>query len=239
MPSPVIKPQPVTLGRQCWPSKKAFFEHLATTYGLSVGSVQMRHRRGLSLREVLAWARGGLRQPVAVNGRPYENKQAFFRHLQRQYGVSANSAEYKHYGDKQPLEAIAAWAKERSTRRKAEPVIVFGWRFRSFTAVYRYYYGYSPNSDVRLRWEQWQIFDGRPAYMFLLPRLGELSQMIRLDERGRFPPEDETRKPKSCLPTNTVAEPMSDEERTWAGALHHDGRAWLTEMRARRSRAPA
>jgi hypothetical protein len=229
----------VTLGRQRWPSKKAFFEHLATTYGVSAVAAQLRHTRGLSLREVAAWARKRPSRRVTVNGRTYESKSAFFRHLARQYGGSAGYACVKYQVEKLSLEDIAAWAKERSTRRKAEPVIVFGWRFRSFTAVYRYYYGYSPNSDVRLRWEQWQIFDGRPAYMFLLPRLGELSQMIRLDERGRFPPEDETRKPKSCLPTNTVAEPMSDEERTWAGALHRDGRAWLTEMRARRSRPPA
>ncbi len=81
-------------------------------------------------------------------------------------------------------------------------VVLFGWRFRSLSALCTYYgFGYEA---LRVEWREAQR-DGKRLYDLRRVMAGIAHQWgwEALDERNRLSPEREAKLPRTCLPLNS------------------------------------
>jgi hypothetical protein len=163
---------------------------------------------------------------VTVGGRTYKDKTAFFRHLQRHYGVKETTAWQWAAPSILGLSLDQIEQRAKQLRAKRRPnqkygeVIIFGWRFKSVSAACGYYRVGQGRGAIGCRGH---IENGKPAFEFFLPAVARLWESGQLDERNRFPPEVEARMPKRMLPLNEVMEEVTDAyERKWMDAYYPD-----------------
>jgi len=117
--------------------------------------------------------------------------------------------------------------RRRKSYRKIGQVALFGWRFRSLSALCRYY-GIDKTAGIYDQWQQFVIGGGRPAYAVpsIMYRIARLRSWGDLDGWNRLLPEIEAKRPKYCLPINTRDEidwsTVPDMELGEISAIDHD-----------------
>jgi hypothetical protein len=201
-----MKPKPIAYNGETFPSRTALALRLAELTGRPAGACQkwLRETPDAPERVIERATRAPVHSIlVVVNGRTFKSKQAFYRHLHRNYGVAA---QYLSIMDLPP-EAALKWAqalrkRRRQPRQIAGEVILFGWHFRSLKALCNYY-GFNYDA-LRLEWRQAQR-DGKRLYDLRRVMAGIAHQWgwEALDERNRLSPEREAKLPRSCLPLNS------------------------------------
>lgn len=147
---------------------------------------------------------------IEVGGRAYKSQKAFCHHLSRYYGISRTTTYnwLNEYGAEATVQRAKEIRAKRRPIRRSAPVVLFGWRFRSFKAICTYYR--HPYSVAALaRWRKHLEAGGRPCDFFL-SAVAKLWTSGELDERNRWPAEFEARLPRSCLPANAEMEPVTD-----------------------------
>jgi hypothetical protein len=178
-----------------------------------------------------------------VGSQIYRTKKDFIRYVNRYYGIPAGTVTaWLNAGE--PIADVLSAAKEHRTTTPAAsywqgPVVLFGWRFASFTALCRYY-GRSPTSWNH-KWREHAAGGGTAArFSPLLVAITRLWQWSVLDERNRR--YDESDIPPRWRPQNAIPEEIIDEfEKKLVDALQPSEvdtirRAALRELERRRSR---
>jgi len=211
-----------------FPTRAELARHLAPLVGRSVHAVmwQLAERGDDAATVVELYRRSAEKSQIVVEDLTYSSKAQFIHHLRRRYHVKRGTVKLWLYGaDGSPEKALArakAYARKRSKEPKLGivPVVLFGWRFRSFSAMRRYYRIPTKNQMATDWWDH--LVAGKKPYLFppLLNGIGRLWENGFLDERNRWPAQHEARMKRSCLPLNDEMEDVEDpDERRLIDAL--------------------
>jgi hypothetical protein len=196
-------------------TRKALARELAPQLGLSAAAINMRlHANGNDLEQL---RRDVEQRRIIVDGATYPDRATFVRALhQRCHAhIRTVSAWVKHEGFDAALIRARSyarrWRKRAQQRKDLElPVILFGWEFRSFSAMARYY---GINTSHKAAWEDHVLAD-KSTCLFppITNKLAQWWQAAMLDDRNRWDAATEARMPKSRLPVNAEQMPIDD---TW------------------------
>ena len=173
----------------------------------------MLHRKGDDPAPVVAHYRAiDTRIFAQVGSRIYRTRRDFVRYINRYYRIPDRTIIGWLDADYSITDVLSAAKECHATLPPASycrgPVLLFGWRFRSFTAPCRYY-GRSPTSWNH-KWREHAAGGGTTArFSPLLLAITHLWQWGVLDERNRR--YDESEIPRRWLPRNATQEEIIDE----------------------------
>jgi hypothetical protein len=193
-------------------TRKALARELAPQLGLSVEAIDARLRKNGNDVERL---RRELEQHrIVVDDTTYPDRAAFIRALHQRYHPKLNTV--RRWVSQEGLEKALLHARtyarrwrERAQQRKdlELPIILFGWHFRSFSAMCRYY-------EIKANKAAWEdhVLANKSSCLFppIATKLAQWWQAALLDERNRWDVAAEARIPKSRLPLNPVQMPITD-----------------------------
>lgn len=230
------RPRAIVHNGRAYRSREAMAKELAGT----VGNGHSRHAVRAKLREladdvaaVIAWCRQTPARPdhnriaITAEGKPYVSYIDYGRELSRRYGVTAEVIQgwISKNGPETALAQAKAFAAKKRRHRKEHPqdntVVVFGWRWRSFSAM-KNYYNLANRPHIKSDWEDHTLRDGKPGCLFpdLARKLTRLWEVGDLNEWNRFGAAAEAKMPAHWLPINQEPEPVNDpRERIWIDAL--------------------
>jgi hypothetical protein len=123
--------------------REALTRYLAPLVGRTPYAVRaMLIKHGDDVAAALAYHR---EISTVVAGKTYRSRAHFMRALVRRYLVPEATLKTWIYSKKLPLEEVIerarAWRRQHKPTTPVEEIVLFGWRFRSFTALWRYYTG--------------------------------------------------------------------------------------------------
>jgi hypothetical protein len=221
---------PIEFNDESFADRAALAGHLCSLTKRSANATAlMLSRLGDDPVAVLAhYRKRDSREFARIGTRSYRTRRDFSRYVARYFRIPKSTVEdWLKRG--QSVDAVLARAKERHARKPPsdfpnprQPVTIFGWRFRSYNAMCRYYRRGSPPPDG---WrEQWveHIDEGGVPVRFLPMQEAIIRQWQwgELDERNRFSPEIEQRELYRWLPLNAEPEEVTDKfERSLVDAL--------------------
>jgi hypothetical protein len=151
---------------------------------------------------------------IVVNGRSYKDQAALARHLHHYYGVHPHTVIVwmaPSGGGLSPDKAVdraKQWAAKYRIVERSDPIMLFGWEFRSLRAAC-FYYRHPYTEAQRRRWKE-HLAAGKPAYEFFLETLTRLWQRDLLDDRNRYRREDIAHRPAWSRPRNERPYPILD-----------------------------
>jgi len=195
-------------------TRSALARVLAPQLDLSVGATAWQLRANgddvEQLRRVVEQRR------IVVDGTTYPTRARFVHEMHRRYHPSPTTVQrwIKQEGHEAALTRARVYARRRLKRAQqrrdmALPAILFGWQFRSFSAMCRYY---EISHNVRkVEWENHVLADKSPClFPPIATRLAQHWEAAMLDERNRWDAAAEARMPKSRLPLNPEQLPITD-----------------------------
>jgi hypothetical protein len=202
-------------------TRQALARELAPQLALSVHAIAQRlYVNGDDVeqlrRDVEQKRRDAEKQRIVVNGTTYPHRAAFVHDMHRRYRPVPRTVWrwIKQEGLEATLIHARAYARQRrkhaQQRRDIElPVILFGWQFRSFSAMCRYY---EISHNVRkAEWENHVLADKSPClFSPIATKLAQWWEAAMLDDHMRSGAAAEAQMPKSRLPLNLEQLPITD-----------------------------
>jgi hypothetical protein len=224
--------KPIEYEGQLYPSRRALATALAAAAGRSLGAIQKLLRRhhddAAAVLAICQTTTTSPRiKPTEVAGHTYASQADYARDLHHRYQVKTATAEMwiGQRGPEAALTRARAFAARQRQYKKQHPqdntVVVFGWRWRSLSALCGYY-RVSHYRHFKREWEDHVERDGRPGFLFrpLANRLARWWEVGELNEWNRFDPVFEARLPRRLLPLNNEPEEITDPmERSMVDAL--------------------
>jgi hypothetical protein len=221
---------PIEWGGDRYPTRTDLARQLRTLTGHSVNACEIMLRQfGDDPDAVIAhYQKADTRVFTHIGSRSYRTREDFLRYVSRYYRVPKTTvASWLQRG--RSVDEVLAAAKELHSHQLPSdfptgPVTIFGWRFRSYNALGRYYRrGKRPPDSWREVWCE-HVAAGESTARFgpLLETIAELWGWGELDEHNRHSRETEAQLPSSCLPLNADTgsdEVTDDDERKFIDAL--------------------